>query len=81
MTIKVSKFGGTFHEESATYPFGTLISDVCGALGLVLGLSILDFVVFSSNFMGKAVYWLFNRVGWRSGYKLVSFGQKNLANF
>ena len=44
----MSEFGGTYQRESAAYPLGALFSDIGGALGLVLGLSILDLLVRSS---------------------------------
>ena len=36
------------NEEVPTYTFGGLISDIGGAMGLLLGLSILDLLAFSS---------------------------------
>ena len=59
VTIKLAEFGGTFHEESPSYPLGALVSDIGGALGLVLGLSILDLLVCSSNFVRKGINGLF----------------------
>ena len=59
VTIKLAEFGGSFHEESPSYPLGALVSDIGGALGLVLGLSILDLLVCSSNFVRKGINGLF----------------------
>ena len=48
LSIKMSEFGGIYERESAAYPLGALFSDIGGALGLVLGLSILDLFACSS---------------------------------
>ena len=37
------------NDELPSYTFDALISDIGGAMGLLLGLSILDLCVFSSN--------------------------------
>ena len=44
---------GFIHEETPTYSTGALVSDIGGALGLLLGLSILDLVMFSSSMVKK----------------------------
>ena len=38
----------TINEERPVYTFGALTSDIGGAMGLLLGLSVLDLLMFSS---------------------------------
>ena len=44
---------GTVHEENPVYSRDALISDIGGALGLVLGLNVLDAIVFSGVVIKK----------------------------
>ena len=41
--------------EEPTYKFGALVSDIGGALGLICGLSILDLLIFVTNFVKKVI--------------------------
>ena len=50
VTLKLSESFGFLYEEVPSYSTGHLVSDIGGALGLVLGLSILDCLVFEFHF-------------------------------
>ena len=50
--MKLAEKGNLVREEP-TYQFDALVSDIGGALGLVLGLSILDLLLFSTNLIRK----------------------------
>ena len=45
----------TINEEHPVYTFGALTSDIGGAMGLLLGLSVLDVLIFSSLAIRKVV--------------------------
>ena len=55
VTLKLSEIAGFLYEEVPSYSTGHLVSDIGGALGLVLGLSILDCLVFSGIVLRKAL--------------------------
>ena len=52
VSVKLAEKGNLVREEP-TYQFDALVSDIGGALGLVLGLSILDLLLFSTNLVRK----------------------------
>ena len=53
-SLKLSELSGVIHEENPVYSKDALISDIGGALGLVLGLNVLDAIVFSGVIVKKA---------------------------
>ena len=55
VTLKLAEVSGFVHEETPTYSAGSLVSDIGGALGLLLGLSILDLMMFSSLVFKKFI--------------------------
>ena len=57
VTIKLAEQNGVIREQP-TYQFGALVSDIGGALGLICGLSILDLLVFVTNFFRKILHGL-----------------------
>ena len=54
-TLKIAEVSGIVHEESPVYSKEALISDIGGALGLVLGLNLLDFLICSGIFFKEMV--------------------------
>ena len=55
VTLKLSESFGFLYEEVPSYSTGHLVSDIGGALGLVLGLSVLDCLVFAGIVLRKAL--------------------------
>ena len=55
-TLKIAEVTGIIHEESPVYSKEALISDIGGALGLILGLNLLDVVVCSGMALKKLIY-------------------------
>ena len=54
VSIKLAEQSGVIREEP-TYKFDALVSDIGGALGLICGLSILDLLIFVTNFVRNMV--------------------------
>ena len=52
VSVKLAEQNGIIREES-TYTLNSLVSDIGGALGLVLGLSILDLLIPVSDLLRK----------------------------
>ena len=57
--LKMAEDGDVINEEIPSYPFGALVSDIGGAMGLLLGLSVLDLLVYS----GTVVRYLTDKFG------------------
>ena len=60
VTLKLAETNGYVFEESPTYSFGNLVSDIGGALGLILGLSVLDIILMPSKIISHFLKTLVN---------------------
>ena len=60
VSLKLAAQTGIIREEP-TYSFTSLVSDIGGALGLVLGLSILDLLIPVSDLFRKSCHMLVNQ--------------------
>ena len=60
VSLKLAAQTGIIREEP-TYSFTSLVSDIGGALGLVLGLSILDLLIPVSDLLRKSCHMFVNQ--------------------